>query len=107
MRNMCSGVSRLEKGGGREVEVKGARVGEVEVWGGIGGAGVGRVEVGISDRDTNSPTPTVFQAADPYYTSHVSRQIVFASNRPRVKSSSRQVTRVKFVRVKLSCTQLY
>ena len=44
------------------------------------------------------------QAADPYSTSHVSRQIVFVSNRPRVKSSSRQVARVKFVRVKSSAS---
>ena len=49
---------------------------------------------------TPPPTSTVFQAADPYSTSHVSRRIVFASNCSRVKSSSRQVACVKFVLVK-------
>ena len=51
-------------------------------------------------------TPTVFQAADPYSTSHVLRQIVFASNHPRVKSSSHQVARVNFVGVKSSSSKL-
>ena len=69
------------------------------VWvGGVGIGGVGVGGIGFPVRDTN-PTLTVFQAADPYSTSHVSRQIVFASNRPRVKSSSHPVARVKFVRV--------
>ena len=50
---------------------------------GSGGLGLG----GVPYRDTNpSPTPTVFQAADPYSTSHVLRQIVFASSRLRAKS---------------------
>ena len=89
-RNVCNGVGGLEKGGRR-----GGGLGE------LGSGGLGSRIV----TPTPSPTPTVFQAADPYSTSHVPHQIFFASNRSRVKSSSRQVARVKFVRVKLSCTQ--
>ena len=64
----------------------------------LGSGGVGEVGVGVPDRDTNPPpTPTVFQAAHTYF-------IRFASNRLCVKSSLRQVARVQFVRVKLSCT---
>ena len=86
----------------------------VKEWRSVGGgAGVGEVlgkvwksVLGLGSRivTLNPLTPNVFQAADTYCTSHVLRQIVFVSNRPCVKSSSRQVARVKFLHVKLSCT---
>ena len=55
--------------------------------------------VGVLDCNTNSPDPHCLLSWQPLL--HFTR---FASNRPRVKSSSLQVVRVKFVRVKLSCT---
>ena len=59
---------------------------------GIGGLGRGSLGRGLGSRivtPTPLPTPTIFQTADPYSTSHVSRQVVllassvFVSNRPR------------------------
>ena len=54
----------------------------------------------VPDRDTIPPTPTVFQAADPYST-------LFTSNRPRIKSCSRQIARVNFVRFKSSASNCH
>ena len=111
------GVGEVGVGGVEVERVVVGRVGVGEVWVGgvgVGGMGVGELagvrvgevgvgRVGVPDCDTNSPTLCVFLAADLYSTSQVSRQIVFASTRLRVKSSSREVACVKFVRVKLSC----
>ena len=102
---MCNGVGGLEKGGargswGREVEVGGLGSGGLGRGVGVGGLGLGKLEsggsrdlgsgvlgwgrgIGVPDRDTNLSTATVFPAADSYSTTR------FASNRPRVKSSSR------------------
>ena len=95
MPNVCNGAGGLEKGGGREVEIGRVGVGGLESEelrsGGVEVGGLGSRIV-----TPTLPTPTVFHAADPYSTSHVSRQILFASIRPRVK----------FVCVKLSCTPI-
>ena len=51
---------------------------------GVGGVGVG--EMGSRNVTLPPPTPTVFPAANPYSTSHVSHQIVLASSRLCIKS---------------------
>ena len=56
--------------------------------------GVRSGELGLGSRimtPTLPLTPTVFQAADTYFTSHVVRQIFFASNCPCVKSPLCQI----------------
>ena len=54
-----------------------------------------------------SPHPHRFPSCRLYSTSHISRQIVFTSSCSRVKSSSRQVASVKFVRVKSSASNCH
>ena len=103
-----SWVGELRSGG---VGVGGVGVEGVGVGGvGVGGVGIGGVRVGsgglglgsgeLGSRivtPTPSLTPTVFQAADTYFTSHVLRQIVLASSR----------LRIKFVRVKSSASNCH
>ena len=78
-----------------------------EIWVGVGGSRSGELGRGALGSGSQIVTPTPFPRPSPSSklpipTPHISRQIVLASNRPRVKSSSRQVAHVQFVCVKSS-----